>query len=94
MSKRKSVVIKITMWIVLVMSIITVSKMYSCYTITGTITKVRDNNTVVIVDPSFNQWEIVDNGSYNVGDNVKVVFFNNFTDTDKTDDIVKKVIIK
>ena len=59
------------------------------YTQYGTVYEVNENETLII-DATDNIWAISDT-NYTVGDTVKIKFHDNFTDFDRTDDIIRKI---
>ncbi len=48
-------------------------------------------NYTTFVDPSGNLWDDT-NTDYEVGEMVKIYFHDSFTDFDRTDDIIKKIV--
>ena len=49
-----------------------------------------EGNTTIFIDPCGYLWEVNDN-NYVEGETVKVYFHDNFTETTREDDIIKKV---
>lgn len=90
---NKEIIIIISTIIVFIFSFIIVNNLEHYYTIEGKIIETNDNtNIVTIEDITGNIWEIEDT-NYNTNDNVKIKFFNNLTDSNRLDDIIKEVVI-
>lgn len=58
------------------------------YTMTGTVIDVKGNN-VIVEDTTHNMWEFCDD-NFEIGQKVKIRFYNNGTD-DRFDDVIIRV---
>ena len=62
------------------------------YSMDGTIVNVKSNE-VLVKDSTDNTWTFFQKG-YSIGDEVRIVFFNNHTNNTRVDDKIMRVIIK
>ena len=60
------------------------------YTMEGIVTDIEDNNIVVVEDVTGNIWALEARG-FAIGQEVKIIFDNNFTENNREDDIIKNI---